>query len=175
MYLQNPVRAIDLPGVFDLELQGLIVVVGPNSSGKTQLLHDLNETVCGRSRQLVVVSAIAFKTPPLFEEYFEFLIDRGSIRESAPNQFLMRSLQYGADEGGGGSFHKSNLQSQYQQFSNAAQSKVEGREPENFRLSTLGAQFASATPPGHSPHFLDRRAVIGSFCLFLAEQTEDAH
>ncbi len=68
MYLQNPIRTIDLPGAPDLELRGLIVVVGPNSSGKTQLLHDLNETVCGRSRELVVASALTFTTPPSFEE-----------------------------------------------------------------------------------------------------------
>ena len=50
MKITCPIHAIDIPGVLGLEMKGLIVVVGPNSSGKTQLLNDINETVCGRRR-----------------------------------------------------------------------------------------------------------------------------
>ena len=123
MNLQNPVLAIDLPGVSDLKLKGLIVVVGPNSSGKTQLLHDINEAVCGKLRKLVVASAITFRPPPPFEEYFKFLLERGSIRQTNPDTFMKRSLQYGADEGAG-SFRKGLVQSEYHRFSEAAQRKV---------------------------------------------------
>lgn len=156
MNLQNPVRAIDLPGALDLELQGLIVVVGPNSSGKTQLLHDLNETVCGRPRQLVVASAVTFRPPPPFEEYFEFLLKRGSIRQINPDTFLKRSLQYGADEGAG-SFRKSNVQSQYQQFTNATRSKVYGPLPEYLFLKELG-------PLSCSVLFLKNRLTLMDAC-----------
>ena len=138
MDLESPIRSIDLPGVPDLKLQGLIVVVGPNSSGKTQLLHDINEIICGRRRKLVVASAVSFLAPPPFEEYWDFLVERGSIRQSAPDHFLKRSFQYGADEGGGGSFHKSQVKAQYNQFSKAAQQKAEGPLPENVFLKELG-------------------------------------
>ena len=108
MDIQCPISTVDLPGVPDLELQGLIVVVGPNSSGKTLFLHDLDEVVVGRARQFVVASAVSFRAPPTFDEYFGFLLERGTIRESGTNQFVKRSLQYGADEGAG-SFRKTNV------------------------------------------------------------------
>ena len=137
-----PVHSVDLPGVPDVELQGLIVVVGPNSSGKSQFLHDINETVCGRLRQLVVASAVSFRPPPSFGEYFDFLLERGIIHESSPDHFLKRSFQYGADEGGG-SFRKSTVQSQHQQLAQAAQKKVKGSVPEYAYLKELGALSCS--------------------------------
>ncbi len=143
MQLQNPISAVDLPGISDILLQGLIVVVGPNSSGKTQFLHDLNETICGRPRQLVVASAITYKSPPPFNEYFEFLLDRGNIRESGPDQFFKRSFQYGTDEGGG-SFRKSIISNQYKQFLQATQEKAVGYLPEYQFLKELGPMSCSA-------------------------------
>jgi hypothetical protein len=143
MQITCPIRSVDLPGVADLELKGLIVVVGPNSSGKTQFLHDINETVCGKARQLVVASAILFREPPAFDEYFMFLLERGAIRETSHDQFLKRSLQYGADEGAG-SFHKSQVQGQHQRFTQVAQEKVHGSLPEQMFLKELGPLSCSA-------------------------------
>lgn len=157
MDLECPIRSIDLPGVPDLELHGLIVVVGPNSSGKTQLLHDINEVVCGRRRQLVVAIAVSLRKPPSFNEYFEFWVARGSIREGDGDHFLKRSFQYGADEGGGGSFHKSRLQAQYGKFSQAAQQKAGGSLPENVFLKELG-------PLSCSVLFLKNRLTLMDTC-----------
>ena len=156
MEVTCPIRSVALPGVPDLKLQGLIVVIGPNSSGKTQFLHDVNETVCGRRCQLVVASGVFFSEPPPFDEYFKFLVDRGTIRESSPDQFLKRSLQYGADEGGG-SFRKSQVQAQYQQFSKAAQQKAEGSLPEYVYLKELG-------PLSCSVLFLKNRLSLMDAC-----------
>ena len=156
MNLQNPIRAIDLPGVPDVELRGLIVVVGPNSSGKTQLLHDLNETVCGRVRQLVVASAVTLETPSPFEEYFEFLRERGTIRESGPDQYLKQSLQYGADEGAG-SFRKTKMRTLHQQFSDAAQNKIIGSSPGYPYLVEMG-------PLSCSVLFLKNRLTLMDPC-----------
>lgn len=156
MDVKCAIRSVDLPGVPDLELKGLIVVVGPNSSGKTQFLHDLNEAVCGNPRQLVVASAVTFGSPPPFEEYFKFLLDRGTIRESSPDQFLKRSLQYGADEGAG-SFRKSTVQAQHQQFSQTVQDKVEGSLPEHPFLKELG-------PLSCSVLFLKNRLTLMDAC-----------
>ena len=36
-----PIESVTLPGLEALALRGLIVVIGPNSSGKTQLLRDV--------------------------------------------------------------------------------------------------------------------------------------
>ena len=151
-----PIRSVALPGVPDLELQGLIVIIGPNSSGKTQLLHDVNETVCGRSRQLVVASGVVFRTPPPFEEYFNFLVDRGIIREQRPDEFIKRSFQYGADEGAG-SFHKSQVKAQHKQFVKAAEHRAEGSLPEYAYLKELGPLSCSAL-------FLKNRLTLMDAC-----------
>ena len=156
MDLTCPIHSVDLPGVPDVELQGLIVVVGPNSSGKTQFIHDLNETVCGRRRQLVVASAVSFRPPPPFEEYFNFLLERDIIRESSPDHFSKQSFQYGADEGSG-SFHKSHVRSQHQQLLQAALKKVEGSIPESAFLKELGALSCSVL-------FLKNRLTLMDAC-----------
>jgi len=124
-------------------MRGLIVVVGPNSSGKTQLLYDINETVCGRRRELVVSSGITFGKPPPFDEYFNFLVNQDYIREKTPDEFLKYSLQYGADAGSG-TFRKSQIKNQYQQFEQAIKQKIEKSVPEFRFLSELGPLTCSS-------------------------------
>ncbi len=92
-----PIESVTLPGLEALALHGLIVVIGPNSSGKTQLLRDINEGVCGRKREFVVASTVSFREPPPFDDYCDFLVERGTLFESEPDHFLKRSLQFGAD------------------------------------------------------------------------------
>jgi hypothetical protein len=157
MQMQNPIRAVDLPGVPDLELQGLIVVVGPNSSGKTQFLQDLDAAICGKPRQFVVMSAVAYRPPPPLDEYLEFLIERGSIYQSEPNVFQNRSFQYGADQGGGSAFRKNEVQSQYQQFTQAIQNKVCGSSPNYRFLAIFGLLSCSAL-------FLENRLTLMNQC-----------
>jgi len=143
MKITCPIHTIDIPGVSGFEMRGLIVVVGPNSSGKTQFLHDINETVCGRRRELVVSSGVTFRKPPPFDEYFDFLLEKGSIREQTNNQFMKYSLQYGADAGAG-SFKKSNIKSLYQQFEQTTQQKMEDSIPDFPVLVVLGPLTCSA-------------------------------
>ena len=156
MDLTCPISSCDLPGVADLRLQGLIVVVGPNSSGKTQLLHDINEAVCGRPRQLVVATGVCFRAPPPFKEYFEFLVARGSIAESSPDNFFKRTLQYGADEGGG-AFRKRVVESQYNEFCQAVTTKAQGSLPGYLFLKELGLLSCSVL-------FLKNRLTLMDSC-----------
>jgi len=137
MEIETPIASVDLPGIPDLELRGLIVVVGPNSSGKSQFLHDLNEVVVGRPRQLVVASGIQFREPPSFEEYLAHLIDRKSIREEGDGQYSKRSLQLGVD-GAGGNFEKTELDRQHKEFSDAAKVKLNESSPGYRFLQELG-------------------------------------
>ncbi len=156
MQITCPIRSVDLPGIPDLQLQGLIVIVGPNSSGKTQLLYDLNEIVCGRHRQLVVISAVEFRSAPAFDEYFNFLVQENIVRESSDNQFYKRSFQYGADEGAG-SFHKGSLQSYYAAFVQQTQTKAKGSIPALLFLRELGPLSCSAL-------FLKNRLTLMDHC-----------
>ena len=151
-----PIRSLTLPGVESLELSGLIVVIGPNSSGKTQFLQDVNDVVCGRNRQFVVASEVSFRTPPPFDEYCEFLVKRGTLFESQPDHFLKRSLQFGADEGAG-TFRKSQLKTQHQQFVTAAQQVAQSSVPEYPYLKELG-------PLSCSVLFLKNRLTLMDAC-----------
>ena len=157
MDLIRPIRSIDLPGVANLALQGLIVVVGPNSSGKTQLLRDINEIICGRRRELVVASTVSFDTLPPFEEHWDSLIDRGSIQEEESGHFSRRSLQHGAEDGAGGTFGKPRVEKAYTQLAGSTQQKAEGPLPVNSFLKELGPFLCSAL-------FLENRLTLMNNC-----------
>ncbi len=59
----QPIKKLTLPGLGDLDCSGLVLIVGPNSSGKTQLLRDIKEKISGEPRDLVVATAIEIETP----------------------------------------------------------------------------------------------------------------
>ena len=54
----KPLRKITLSGVGYLRCTGLTLIVGPNSSGKTQLLTDVGKRLSGAPRPLLVAQAI---------------------------------------------------------------------------------------------------------------------
>lgn len=145
MELYCPIQSVDLPGIPDILLQGLIVVVGPNSSGKTQLLQDLNEIVCGRRRKLVVASAVSLNSPISFDDYLNLLFEKGTIRQGAPDYILRQGFQYGTDDTGGpGNLHTNSVKGQYEQFAKFTKQKIEGTIPEYPFLRELGALSCSA-------------------------------
>jgi hypothetical protein len=54
----SPLEHVALPLLGAVDCSGLIVIVGPNSSGKSQLLHDIHKRVTGQVRSLVVASDV---------------------------------------------------------------------------------------------------------------------
>ena len=54
----KPIQKLVLPGIGELTCQGLTIIVGPNSSGKSQFLRDINEKISGNPRELVVAESI---------------------------------------------------------------------------------------------------------------------
>ena len=68
---------IALPDIGDLQCSGLIVVVGPNSSGKSQFLLDIYNRVCGDPRKLVVAKKIAVSKPPDYTAFVRLLETEG--------------------------------------------------------------------------------------------------
>ena len=96
MEVTCPIRSVARPGVPDLKLQGLIVVIGPNSSGKTQFLHDVNETVCGRRRQLVVASGVFFGgNHPLLTDTSSSWSTGAPFARAAPTNFSSEVFSMG--------------------------------------------------------------------------------
>ena len=61
----KPLKRVVLPGLGELNCTGLTVFVGPNSSGKTQLLRDIKGKVAGEARDLVVATELEVEVPEL--------------------------------------------------------------------------------------------------------------
>jgi len=88
----KPLRRVQLPGLGDLACSGLVVLVGPNSSGKSQLLQDIYKRIAGEPRQLVVASDVQIEKPPLVpflrcledEGYFSTFEDESGAKHMRP-------------------------------------------------------------------------------------------
>jgi hypothetical protein len=65
----KPLENVILPDIGELNCSGLILIVGPNSSGKSQLLKDLYGRIAGEPRPLVVAREIVISKP----EYKPFM------------------------------------------------------------------------------------------------------
>ena len=73
----KPLSRVSLPGLGDLALSGLTVLVGPNSSGKSQLLQDMYRRISGEPRKLVVADNIQISKPATLEPFLRCLEDEG--------------------------------------------------------------------------------------------------
>jgi ABC-type thiamine transport system ATPase subunit len=76
----NPLKSIAVPNVGRVEPKGLVLVIGPNSSGKTQLLRDIQGRVLGQPRKLVVCDAIEISRPPSLDPLLDMLYAEDHIR-----------------------------------------------------------------------------------------------
>lgn len=97
----KPLRRLVLPGLGELQCSGLVVLVGPNSSGKSQPLQDIYRRLAGEPRQLVVASEVNIEKPPfepfiksLEEEgYFSTFIDNAGNKQLRPRTMYLGSGQ----------------------------------------------------------------------------------
>jgi hypothetical protein len=88
----KPLERVVLPELGDLDCTGLILVVGPNSSGKSQFIKDLYHRVSGEFRQLVVAKQVDVRKPeyePFLdclkrEGYIKNVIDQNGIEQIRP-------------------------------------------------------------------------------------------
>lgn len=97
----KPLRRVCLPDLGDLDCSGLVVFVGPNSSGKSQLLQDIYHRVGGTPRVLVVAQDLEVDKPPLKpflrlledEGYFETIEDDAGTKHLRPKTMYLGSGQ----------------------------------------------------------------------------------
>src|SRR5688500_4114495 len=97
----KPLRRVVLPGLGDLQCSGLVVLVGPNSSGKSQLLQDIYRRLAGEPRRLVVASEIGIEKPPFYpfmkwlddEAHFTTRIDDAGNKQLRPRTMYLGSGQ----------------------------------------------------------------------------------
>jgi hypothetical protein len=74
----KPLESVILPELGELNCTGLILVVGPNSSGKSQFIKDLYHRVSGEYRQLVVAQQVRVRKPD-YEAFLSCLKHEGYI------------------------------------------------------------------------------------------------
>src|SRR5439155_23645390 len=77
----SPLQAIKVPSLAtEVEPEGLIVIVGPNSSGKTHFLRDVAKAVMGTETSLVVCESVALQPPTDGKIFTQDLLDQKLLR-----------------------------------------------------------------------------------------------
>jgi hypothetical protein len=130
----KPLKKVTLSGVGDLRCTGLTLIVGPNSSGKTQLLRDVGLRLNGVPRPLVVAQAIELD-PLDVDDLIKALVGAGYFAEPQayqPNvQLRLRTTFWGTGEG-------------FQTDTTIGQARgwhSEYLEKDEFQFSAAGDQF----------------------------------
>src|SRR6266571_3055740 len=140
-----PVETLTINGVGGLATRGLLVVVGPNSSGKTQLLRDIYGRVTGQMRELVVCTKLVLQKPKELDDFLTSLIDHGALRAkdtSGTRTYESTQPHFGIGPGTGGEVTHRDVQSWYDAFSPKAGAGV--RPADNAFLRHFGPMLSTA-------------------------------
>ena len=97
----KPLKRLVLPNLGELDASGLTIFVGPNSSGKTQLLRDIRYRTTGEVRELVVATELDVESPD-FDEFIACLKAEGHIfstyDDNEREQFVSRTVFAGTGQ-----------------------------------------------------------------------------
>jgi len=144
----KPISKLSLPGVGDIQCSGLTVIVGPNSSGKTQLLQDIYHRLIGRARTPVVASSITITKPD--QTFFNVLEREGFIKkyfDDNDNAHWLPLTTYLGSGQGASPVQANQADNWYSSYDSTKE--FHARRPNEF-LSYFGRMLVSAL-------FLDRR------------------
>lgn len=115
----EPLKSIAIPNVGQLPVAGLTVVAGPNSSGKTQLLKDIQAKFLGEPRSSVVCSEIDVAFPQEFEDILQGFIASGQLKQlyDTDGMPVLQTTEVHLGNGQGGwRVRRDNLMSWHTQF-----------------------------------------------------------
>src|SRR5262245_21516278 len=76
----NPLKAVWLPGAEIREPRGIVVVVGPNSSGKTLFLRDVENYLLTGTQGFVVCQGIEPQKPDDYQAFVDELLARNYLQ-----------------------------------------------------------------------------------------------
>jgi hypothetical protein len=149
----NPLRSIAIPNVGKVQPRGLVVIIGPNSSGKTQTLRDIQSRLLGQPRKLVVCDEVEVQRPPDLNPLLDLLYDLRLIRKRTDqnNTVFIDSMMphLGAATSSNWSLQENEVTSFFQQGATIGPG---GQQTDRF-LEHFGRSFLSSL-------FLDRRLII---------------
>lgn len=119
----NPLELIVLPGATLQKPSGLILVIGPNSSGKTLFLQDIQNYLLNGKRKTIVCSDIQGRSPENCEQFLEDLIAINMVRSTTNvNQLVVFVPPMGINltqqqlNNQSGQFTREQLKQAYKQF-----------------------------------------------------------
>ena len=102
----KPLERVVLPKLGEIQCTGLVMVVGSNSTGKTQFLQDLRHRLVGDPRKLVVAEQIDIRKPD-YAPFLECLKREGYLETLQDDALRAGNLQIrprrpfvGSGEGG---------------------------------------------------------------------------
>lgn len=147
-FLASPIETVSLQGIEPLPLRGLIVLVGPNSSGKTTLLREVHAAVSGLVRKLLISNVISYRPLPPLEEFLNHFMSTNDIEKIlAPDnieRYRKMRHQYGTQTGIGGDWTRNDMESLYRQHENFVREAVRGATKATGYLQQLGLLECSA-------------------------------
>lgn len=147
----QPLRKLRLPGV-EINPIGLIFVIGPNSSGKTQFLKDIHALLTGEQRKAVVCEQIQVAKPENYESFLAGLVGRGYIKKllDASGNELIRSTSpmLGVGPAKTPQSYSNQVANSYNNFSSGEYAQSTSQSASFFNI--FGQAFTTAL-------FLDRR------------------
>lgn len=153
----SPIEAVSLQGITSLALRGLIVVVGPNSSGKTTLLREIHSAVSGVERKLLIAQKISYRSLPSVEAFIRHFSDTNDIAEvilpGNAQRFKKLGHQYGTQGGIGGDWERRQLEELYRQQENFVCGPIVDATKATPYLQHLGLLECSAL-------FIENRLLI---------------
>lgn len=177
----NPLTSIALPNIGHIKPRGLVVAIGPNSVGKTQMLKDIQSRVLGQPRNLVVCEDIALMYPPDLYVFLNVLYKERHIRrrvDSNNNVFIDSAMPHLGSNSGNWSIIENDVNRFFRRSTTSSSDGQTDRFLEHF-----GRFFLSSL-------FLERRLVltttVDSFdyetqvpanelqALYLSETAQDA-
>jgi hypothetical protein len=149
----NPLKSIAIPNLGKVQPRGLVVIIGPNSSGKTQALRDIQARLLGQPRKLVVCDEVEVQRPPELNPLLDLLFDWRLIRRRTDqnNTVYIDSLMphLGAATTSNWSLREDDVTDFFRQ---GATKEPGGQRTDRF-LEHFGRSFLSSL-------FLDRRLTI---------------
>ncbi|MCH8043032.1 MAG: ATP-binding protein [Planctomycetes bacterium] len=164
MTVHNPLKSLAVKNVGSIEPRGLIVIVGPNSSGKTRFLKDIQAEVIGEVQQSIVCSQIEVELPDSLDDFIEEQVKAGSIKkvtgESGEEQLQQWTPHLGVQRNTGQKMGTANLKRTH--------SRMHAKDPNPQYRHDLFKFFGHALI---TSLFLDRRLQIANEVPMVDHET----
>src|SRR5438105_8527890 len=141
----NPLESIELPDLGVVPATGLIVVVGPNSSGKTLLLRDVIQLVRGAPEKSIVCKSLRLRPPDSAQAFLTELVNLG-YATVAGDTINFQSHLHGSGGQSSVNLKQTDYETAVRNFTDAIKF---GRPPHLSFLGTFGVALYTDLTLGH--------------------------